>query len=73
MDRIAEVTGYSRDYLPVYLRSIQAKPLIQYQDIIIGELKNAINNKDYSLSRAFLTCGIEYNESNIRMFKERVV
>ena len=73
MDRIAEVTGYSRDHFARIFKKYTGKtPYGYYQDIVIGELKNAINNKDYSLSRAFLTCGIEYNESNIRMFKERV-
>ncbi len=73
MDKIAESVNMSRyHFARVFKKHTGMTPYSYYQDIKIRKLKDALRDKNVSITAAFASCGIEYCGSFARVFKEKV-
>ncbi len=73
MDKIAEAVNMSRyHFARVFKKHTGMTPYSYYQDVKIRKLKDALCDKNRSITEAFASCGVEYSGSFARVFKEKV-
>lgn len=73
LDRIAVTVHLSRSHLArLFKKHTGMTPYSYYQEIRVNRLKEALRDKNLSISEAFASCGIEYHGNFARFFKEKV-
>lgn len=73
IDKIADAAGFSKHHFSrIFKQYTGVTPYSYYQDIILKELMKALNNNKYTISQAFLSCGIDYSGSFVKYFNECV-
>ncbi len=73
IDSIAKAACISPSHLVrLFKKHTGMTPYSYYQDIKVSRLKEALRDKNLSVSQAFLSCGFEYPGNFARFFKEQV-
>ncbi len=73
MDKIADAVKMSRyHFARIFKKHTSITPYSYYQDIKIRKLKDALRDKNLSITQAFASCGVEYSGSYAKLFKEKV-
>ncbi len=73
INSIAEAACISPSHLMrLFKKHTGMTPYSYYQEIKVARLKEALRDKNLSVSQAFLSCGFEYPGNFARFFKEKV-
>lgn len=73
INKIAKVVCLSPSHLiQLFKKYTGMTPYSYYQGIKVARLKEALRDKNLSISQAFLSCGFEYPGNFARFFKEQV-
>ena len=73
IDSIAKAACISPSHLArLFKKHTGMTPYSYYQEIKVARLKEALRDKNLSVSEAFLSCGFEYPGNFARFFKEQV-
>jgi AraC family transcriptional regulator len=73
IDSIAKAACLSPSHLVrLFKKHTGMTPYSYYQEIKVSRLKEALRDKNVSISQAFLSCGFEYPGNFARFFKEQV-
>lgn len=73
IDDVASAVNLSKYYLArLFKKHIGITPYGYYQDIKIGRLKEALHDRNTSVSQAFANCGLDYNGNFARVFRQMV-
>lgn len=73
IDKIAKAACLSPSHLiRLFKKHTGMTPYSYYQEIKVARLKEALRDKNLSVSQAFLSCGFEYPGNFARFFKEQV-
>ena len=73
IDSIAKAARISSSHLVrLFKKHTGMTPYSYYQEIKVSRLKEALRDKNLSVSQAFLSCGFEYPGNFSRFFKEQV-
>lgn len=73
IDKVAGTVHLSRSHLArLFKLHIGITPYSYYQKLKITRIKEALRDKNLSVSGAFASCGIEYHGNFAKLFKEKV-
>ncbi|MEA5012239.1 MAG: helix-turn-helix domain-containing protein [Angelakisella sp.] len=73
IDSIAKAACISPSHLVrLFKKQTGMTPYSYYQELKVARLKEALRDKNLSVSQAFLSCGFEYPGNFARFFKEQV-
>ncbi len=73
IESIAKITCISPSHLVrLFKKHTGMTPYSYYQKIKVAQLKEALRDRNLSVSQAFLSCGFEYPGNFARFFKEHV-
>ena len=72
LDKIAGIVHLSRyHFARLFKKHTGMTPYSYYQDVKIGRLKQALRDKNYSITEAFTVCGLEYSGGMARLFIQK--
>jgi AraC-like DNA-binding protein len=73
IEKTAEVVHLSPSHLTrIFKKNTGMTPFSYYQELKVNKLKEALQDKNLSISEACASCGIEYHGNFAKLFKERV-
>ncbi len=73
IDKVASNVNLSKyHFIRLFKKHIGCTPYSYYQGLKINKLKERLCDVNISISQAFADCGLDYNGSFVKLFKEKV-
>jgi len=73
VDKMGDTVNLSRyHYMRLFKKHTGMTPYQYYQEVKIDKLKEKMCDKNLSVAHAFAECGVDYNGSFVKIFKEKV-